>query len=1453
MAWPRPLDDWMARRVRKLTKLAGRRKRRSVAAQAERLEARRLLTPVFTSDTESNNSADTATPLVMLGRTAIATGTITTGDHDYYSFTATAGSRVWITTDTGGAQMAGASSRDSVIDLYATNGSTVIETDDDDGTGNGGDGTLETGLASAIAGRVLPDSGTYYIRMRAFSATGVINPYRLFVTVTSTEALAESEDNGTTATASPIDNAAVYASTIGSAGDVDYYSFTADAGDSIQLSADGDPERDGTGTDLVVQLRDASDTQLLSIDSSVAGSGINPVAETGNYTVGAAGTYYVRVRHFSAAATTGTYHLTVAKQVLSTDVTVNADSDPGGDNVAGNNAGDIFRLVRAGTNLETWINGELASSTVFATIASLTVNGSGDDDTLIMDLSGGDVIPGSLTFNGGDGTDTLHITDGSQGIVTYDYDTAGMFLTDHGQLHYAGLDHIINESPATDMVVNLPAGTENFFAADDDVADNDTSRLSGGVVPTTFRHPSDSLTINADAGDVLVDLTESLDNASLTVTGPDRIFLSRVTTTGTVLLSADLFITPVHPLPGVVVTAGRLGMTAGQGIGSSDPVYTDVRQLEAQATTGGIFINNTGDLTIGGVTDALTGLHAGTSGDIVLTNAGAITLSDTDGTATVRGGDTSGNVSLTASGADSDITSPVNHHAVSAPSGSITLVAGRDIALGAAGEDFDNEVRADSHIGLTAGRTITVAGITSVVADGFNNQTGGPMSLRADEMTFGAAASLDAGAGVVSLQPATGNRTVDLGTETDGALGLTDEELDRITTGILRVSSLTGPIEITAAISGSSSLSLGSGSTITDTDDGSLSGFSLQASSGEGVTLDNPANDLASVAGTVLNTGGFVVVNGGSISVGSVDSVHGITTVDGDIRLTAVGGDLRLQQPVRAATPDRLVALSAGGWIFSPEGGEDLVVASQLALTAGDRIGSDLGALNTRVDRLAFSSTTGPVYISNSRALTIAAVDTLTASVNSGLSTTLSAVGPLIFAVNTTSAGSLVAASLDQATAGDDILVNPGVTLASTGGDVELRAGDTVIVAVTAVVSGAQVKIGLDGFHTGNVDTGATFNSTGTFRTSTLTVNGNDGDDTIRVTGTAGIAGSVIVQANAGLDTIQVTPSTVPVNVDGGESEGNTPGDTLIYNGLGGLVALLEAGSGTITNLFGLQTVQFSGMETVPATTAGSAALVPNPLNPTRRVLQVMGTAASDTLTILPRPGTSAVRVRLNGVSLGDFNQNRIRRIVAFGLAGHDKIEVSTDLRQPGELYGHQGNDSLTGGGGPDRLFGGDGLDKLQGGDGNDVLSGDGGEDQLFGQGGDDLLWGGNGSDLLNGGDGRDVLIGGQGFDLLKGGAGDDILIGGMTTHGSSEPALRAILAEWASVNAYITRALRLIQGGGLNTVNRLVPEATVRDDGMVDQLFGEGGLDWFFNVGTGSDVVNDRAIGEVVNLPLPV
>jgi hypothetical protein len=101
---------------------------------------------------------------------------------------------------------------------------------------------------------------------------------------------------------------------IGVPGDIDYYSFFASTGQVLTVIADGDPERDGIGTDVIVDLIDSDcQTLLFSANSSGTGSITDPPAEGFRYAISKLGTYYIRVRAAKTDAT-GTYDLLVASQ-----------------------------------------------------------------------------------------------------------------------------------------------------------------------------------------------------------------------------------------------------------------------------------------------------------------------------------------------------------------------------------------------------------------------------------------------------------------------------------------------------------------------------------------------------------------------------------------------------------------------------------------------------------------------------------------------------------------------------------------------------------------------------------------------------------------------------------------------------------------------------------------------------------------------------------------------------------------------------------------------------------------------------------------------------------------------------------------------------------------------------------------------------------------------------------
>jgi hypothetical protein len=186
------------------------------------------------NETEPNNTAATANALP--GSQAVVLGTITANDYDYFSFTANAGDRVYAAMQTQWSNASG----DSRMDVMASDGVTSLEFDDDSGS--------FTSLAPAIAGTIIPTTGTYYVRVYGFAAATVISPYHLHVRVQSGSPTSEVEPNNDTATATPLAASQWMSGTITAIADPDFFSFTLNAGDSVFLGLDMDPGRVASNT-----------------------------------------------------------------------------------------------------------------------------------------------------------------------------------------------------------------------------------------------------------------------------------------------------------------------------------------------------------------------------------------------------------------------------------------------------------------------------------------------------------------------------------------------------------------------------------------------------------------------------------------------------------------------------------------------------------------------------------------------------------------------------------------------------------------------------------------------------------------------------------------------------------------------------------------------------------------------------------------------------------------------------------------------------------------------------------------------------------------------------------------------------------------------------------------------------------------------------------------------------
>lgn len=251
----------------------------------------------------------------------------------------------------------------------------------------------------------------------------------------------------------------------------------------------------------------------------------------------------------------------------------------------------------------------------------------------------------------------------------------------------------------------------------------------------------------------------------------------------------------------------------------------------------------------------------------------------------------------------------------------------------------------------------------------------------------------------------------------------------------------------------------------------------------------------------------------------------------------------------------------------------------------------------------------------------------------------------------------------------------------------------------------------------------------------------------------------------------------------------------------------------------------------------------------------------------------------------GAFADFQAKDIEAWELTQfHDEVSIAGDTGM--ELYGMDGNDSLTGGGGDDVLDGGDGDDSFRSSPGSDTVAGGAGTDWLsfgyatagvsgslaagFGGTGfsmvasgieiligsafDDDLEGDSGANDIRGGAGHDTLAGGGGTDTLSGEGGNDVLVADPGSHASGGEGIDTL--DLSHFGTGITVSGNF--GGTLVTVGeafvstdgleRLVAtdQADVIDtsDQQVYEFEGRGGDDSI----TGSLVLEPYAAGNVID-----
>jgi Ca2+-binding RTX toxin-like protein len=427
------------------------------------------------------------------------------------------------------------------------------------------------------------------------------------------------------------------------------------------------------------------------------------------------------------------------------------------------------------------------------------------------------------------------------------------------------------------------------------------------------------------------------------------------------------------------------------------------------------------------------------------------------------------------------------------------------------------------------------------------------------------------------------------------------------------------------------------------------------------VDLNNgTASGFSFITGIENVTGGAgndTIIGDGNAN--AMQGLGGTDTIDGGGGADAINGGAANDTIRGGAGADTITQLSTDG--------RDIIDGGTTALVAGRDTSSDTYVLN------------GVAAAEQFRIYTRAAWG-LIAGNNVA---SLAAGTEIVITRNGTNNASVIA-ELDNI---EEIQVNTTNVTANDGGGLNggLSGGDTITV--------------LGDFNLPNTS----------LNFSTITINGNTGDDTVDIRSLSS-AHRIVFRSNGGHDTIvgALRPQDVIELPNGAKASD--------YQ--------------TTTNANGMTTMSRNGHTiTFYRATTDDDHGTPQPV----AALSLIGTSTANTLT-----GAAGDDVILGGGG-GD---------ILVGNAGNDI------------LRGEDGNDVITAGDGNDSVGGGAGTDELHGGAGVDMLFGDGGDDLIHGDAGDDYIEGGDGDDQVWSGAGNDTVIAksNDGSDSYWGGDGADTL-----------------------------------------------------------------------------------------------
>ncbi|HAW28470.1 MAG TPA: hypothetical protein DCY03_10180, partial [Planctomycetaceae bacterium] len=850
-----------------------------------------------------------------------------------------------------------------------------------------------------------------------------------------------------------------------------------------------------------------------------------------------------------------------------------------------------------------------------AALTSLTTNTGG-----ITNINGGSVrTTGSQTYHDAVvlGVSTV-FTSNTTGNITYNASvTGGAGIT----VDISSTNDInINGAFTTDEYISATAGNDILITALVSstngpltfLADNDIHLTSTGSI---VAQSSSLITLTADndnsgAGAITLDSGSSIESqgGQILMSAYDDVALSSITTTGGLvdITSTNGGITDNDSTGVDNVTASQLIMNSNLSIGQlSDAIDTSVSFLEADAGTGGLFLDNNGNLTIGGISSQV-GLDADV--DMLVNVTGTLNIIEdtqsTTGSVTFNASDTltvdvtttvstfSAGVLLLTSTRNIQLNSGSNLKTVN---GGITLQAN---SAGTTSGDFTG-IEAEN-------ASVTTSGLGSINLTGFGGLDAGTSNHYGVHLHSGTTVSstdIGVSAGTININ-GTGGTGIDqnsgvyiedAGTtvkSVDGTIEVTGNASSGV--GFLLVnqaeivSSGTGVNAADVIINGTTSANLSGveiNSNIQSTDGAvSITGISTGAgSASEGVLVQTAAGQVITVNGTITVDGSANGDDGIEISDNAVISASGT----GDIELlgnsTGTGNGIDFDATIKSntgfvtLTAEDDILFGSVALIDSTSGTVKLIADNAagnngdvISMTDGSLIDAGTGDISLTTDGnvlLAGLLTTGTVEIDSLSAAILDNGDTHT-DITSSIAVLNAVTGigtgnPLETAISTLSATVSEAGSLLI----DNSIAIVLLDLSTFDGEIVINSTDTI--TATSVVSNNDSD---------NDNNDIILTATGSSSDILVTAITAVGNADVILTADDGILDTATDGNRITADDLQLTSSSAGLTADGIEVDTDVNSITAEVNTNAGGIHIDEVDSVTLTQL-----TTFDGFITVNA------------------------------------------------------------------------------------------------------------------------------------------------------------------------------------------------------------------------------------------------------------------------------